>query len=87
MLKFYIGSEKEILVGRFEMVSNAHDGLPNVALFGRVRVPMLYGVCGVKHGAVDLRKIGPPEVKRVNNVVGMCRTIGLDKARCDRLRC
>jgi hypothetical protein len=62
------------------MVSNAHNGLPKVELFGRMLLPMLYGVCGVKHGAVDLGKIGPLELKRVNSIAGMCRTIGLDKA-------
>ena len=84
MLKFHIGSERRS-VGRFEVLSNAHNGLPNVELFGRVRLPMLHRVCGVKHGAVDLGKIGPPEVKSIDSIASML--VAFDKARCDSSRC
>jgi hypothetical protein len=72
----------EILVGRLEMVRNAHNRLPDLELFVRVRLPVLYGVGGVKQVPVDLGKIGLPEVKSFDRVAGMRRPVGLDKARC-----
>jgi hypothetical protein len=77
----------QIFVGRFEVVSDTYNGPPDVELFRRVRLAMLDGVGGFKRGAVDLGKIGLPEIERFDGVAGMRYAIGLDEAGRDSLRC
>jgi hypothetical protein len=69
------------------VVDEAHDGLPNLELVRRMRLATLGGVCGVERGAIDLGKVGLPEIERIHLVAGMRRAAALDEARRDGLRC
>ena len=57
------------------------DGLPNLPLSRRVRLSMVDGVSGIQCGAVELGKIGLPEIEVIYGIAGVCRAITPDETR------